>query len=1078
MAAIGLMMHLRSCEVLSTSKKLESDSCTENHDMIVADSQLEAEQMPSSSGKEIAVIGIQSDMVECVTADVIQEKESALVSLNLFDSGLKVETNLSTFKVDTDSESTIDERDVVKVSKDNKDKKGPSLLLNSSLDANKKIKKKVTFVFGDIGNACDEKGESVLGLKSSKRGRKRKVLNSSECNGEVRAKGRVLRSNTVVMSEGVKVDDDKLNESVVGFKRKMEAECLDQTELEKVVGEKSQRVGRPKKKQKVRGRPPKIQGEGSLKVKIKVDSFNKVELENKGDESTSLIGRQQNKRKGRPPKLYSEEQGLQKNKHKNSVGHKRLGRPPKVQEGNVSTKSLTNSKKGNKWLKDKDVKESSKCNNLQIGRASKESCNNTSAEESVSIQKTKKMNKSSGKTERRKEQQLVRDQIVSMIVKAGWKIEYRKRLEREYMDAVYVDEGGKTHWSITKAYFSLKKKIEKKVASAKEIESFTLIPDDEMGVLFRAVSKVRSDKNQKKKFKAKKNSRKADIIIKGEVELNKHRKDTEKATRERKVTQKSRQGRKPRLVARSTSKKSDQNNDDCTLYSEKRNLLSWMIDSSVVTLGGKLQYGEGSNGVIEGEITRDGINCKCCNEIIDIASFVAHGEGSKFSEGIGNIYLESGSSLVRCLFESWKKEESSRVRLNHVNVDVEGEDPSDDTCNMCGDGGDLICCDGCPSTFHQSCLDIQSFPSGDWHCTYCSCKFCGLDADVASEMDDSDDEPTAEMLTCCLCEEKFHSFCLDEEDAVEDDSSSLLFCGTKCHEIHNELQAYVGVEFELEDGFSWSLLKRSDVSQVFALDDQQKIECNSKLAVAFSVMDECFEPILDERSGTNMIQNVVYSCGSNFRRLNYAGFYTAILERGGELISAASIRIHGHRLAEMPFIGTRNMYRRQGMCRRLLDAIENALSSVGVGELVIPAIPDLYETWTNVFGFKPLEESKRESMKCMSMILFPGTNMLWKPLLKNQIIKKYVSSEAVSDDETLGCTIVEEATHVESMKLIKPSSPTSKIVPKTTFDLNVQPGATDSDIQPIDDSSISRDSLVFKNSFKPSDSRTQSLVLV
>mmetsp|Transcript_9549 Transcript_9549/g.18605 ORF Transcript_9549/g.18605 Transcript_9549/m.18605 type:complete len:241 (-) Transcript_9549:748-1470(-) len=52
-------------------------------------------------------------------------------------------------------------------------------------------------------------------------------------------------------------------------------------------------------------------------------------------------------------------------------------------------------------------------------------------------------------------------------------------------------------------------------------------------------------------------------------------------------------------------------------------------------------------------------------------------------------------------------------------------DENDDTCGVCGQRGDLICCDGCPASYHFSCINLNRLTphedkdEDEWFCPPC-----------------------------------------------------------------------------------------------------------------------------------------------------------------------------------------------------------------------------------------------------------------------------------------------------------------------------------------------------------------------
>ena len=82
-------------------------------------------------------------------------------------------------------------------------------------------------------------------------------------------------------------------------------------------------------------------------------------------------------------------------------------------------------------------------------------------------------------------------------------------------------------------------------------------------------------------------------------------------------------------------------------------------------------------------------------------------------------------------------------------------------------------------------------------------------------------------------------------------------------QIFNGLQSFIGMSNHIADDYCWTVLRcihddqKIPSAQRFAL----KAECNSNLAVAATIMEECFLSMIDPRTGIDMIPQVVYNWG-------------------------------------------------------------------------------------------------------------------------------------------------------------------------------------------------------------------------
>ncbi|KAG9134228.1 hypothetical protein Leryth_019166 [Lithospermum erythrorhizon] len=421
-----------------------------------------------------------------------------------------------------------------------------------------------------------------------------------------------------------------------------------------------------------------------------------------------------------------------------------------------------------------------------------------------------------------------------------------------------------------------------------------------------------------------------------------------------------------------------------SLNQSPRTVLSWLIENNVVGVGEKVYYRERDSEsiIIQGKITRDGIICGCCHCTFSISKFEVHA-GSSFCRPAANIFLEDGKTLLNCQLqmEHERRSKSSRMKSH----DVKGNhklNMNDYICSVCHDGGNLVLCDHCPSSYHKECVGLKVLPEGDWFCPSCCCAVCGNNFDRNTEF-----ESDNRGLRCSQCERQYHVRCLHDKAYMQNtrDLDGIWFCNTKCKKIFEGLHQLLGKAVPVgDDNLTWTLVKYREAEDGKCDGhDGSSVATYSKLNVALSVMHECFLPIKEPLTKRDLIEDMIFCRRSELRRLSFPGFYTVLLEKNDELITTATVRVYGEKLAEVPFVATRFHFRRSGMCRILMDELEKKLMELGVERLVLPAVETALDTWTTSFGFSKMTMSDRLSLLNYTFLNFQGAIICQKLLQEN-----------------------------------------------------------------------------------------------
>ncbi|XP_062105173.1 uncharacterized protein LOC133816873 isoform X2 [Humulus lupulus] len=491
---------------------------------------------------------------------------------------------------------------------------------------------------------------------------------------------------------------------------------------------------------------------------------------------------------------------------------------------------------------------------------------------------------------------------------------------------------------------------------------------------------------------------------------------------------------KPVFSPKSTSSLSKNNNSSQSksrgrITRKDLRLHKLVFEEDILPDGTEVAYYARGQKLLVGYKKGYGIICSCCNSEVSASQFEAHAGWASRRKPYLHIYTSNGVSLHELSLSISKNRKFSTY-------------DNDDLCYVCHDGGNLLCCDGCPRAFHGQCINQPIVPSGTWYCKICQnqqvndksvernvnalaagrvpgvdpiqqianrciriinteeidfggCALC-RDHDFSK----SDFGPRT-VLFCDQCEREFHVGCLKEHGMqdLKELPIGAWFCCRDCQRIHSALQKLLASgEEKLPESLINVINKkqnkegsesRTELDIKWRILNGKKMASNDEavllLSKAVAIFHDSFAPITYSSTNHDLIPAMLYgktSMGQDFSRM-----YCAILTVNQCVVSAGIFRIYGSDVAELPLVATRAECQGQGYFQTLFSCFERFLAFLNVKNLVLPAADEAVSIWTKKFGFSKLPQDELNKFKRQyQMMIFQGTPVLRKVVPKCRIV--------------------------------------------------------------------------------------------